>query len=129
MRNILGKLVLMSAVAATTFAANAATSEKRFEVPFSFTVAGQSWPAGTYLMQKAQGTNVVLQSQDASKTFALTLGPGDPSPSDTRAILTFSQDNQDHALKAIQYGPLAASLKRKHNKQLEQLPVSMVQGQ
>jgi hypothetical protein len=129
MRNILGKIVLMSAVVATTFAASAATSEKRFEVPFSFTVAGQSWPAGTYLIQKAQGTNVVLQSQDSTRTFAMTLGPGDPSPSDTRAIMTFAEDNQNHALKAVQYGPMVTSLNRRHDGQLEHMPVRMVQGQ
>jgi hypothetical protein len=128
MRNILGTFVLMSAVVASTFAASAATSQKRFEVPFNFTVAGQKWPAGTYLIQKAQGTNVVLQSQDAKKNFAITLGPGDPSPSDTRAILVFAEDSE-HELKSVQYGPIAASLKHKHDKKTEQMPVRMVQGQ
>lgn len=130
MRNILGKIVLMSAVVATTFAANAASSQKRFQVPFSFTVAGQTWPAGTYLIAKNSFTdNVLLQSVDSTKMIALTLGPGDPSPSDRRVILTFAEEDQNHALKSVQYGPLVGSLSGKHGKQLEQRPVRTVQGQ
>ena len=129
MQNILGKLVLMSTVVATTFATNAAMAEKRFEVPFNFTVAGQNWPAGTYVINKTGvSDNVLLQSQDHTKSFSMILGPGDPSPVDTRVALTFAQDSQDHQLKTIQYGAKTGSL-RKHDKQLEHLPVSMVVGQ
>jgi hypothetical protein len=130
MQNILGKLVLMSTVIATTFATNAAMAEKRFEVPFNFTVAGQNWPAGTYVIERNQLTdNVLLQSKDHTKSFGLTLGPGNPSPDDTRAVLTFAEDNQNHELKTVQLASKTGSVRHKNSKQIEQQPVRMVVGQ
>ncbi len=130
MRNILGTIVMMSAVAATTFAANAATSEKRFEVPFNFTVGGQNWPAGTYLLDKNGTTySAHLQSMDAKKNLALTLSPGDPAPNDTRAILTFAEDNQNHELKSVQFGSMVGALRQSQSRQHEQRTIRTVQGQ
>jgi hypothetical protein len=130
MRNFLGTIVMMSAVAATTFAANASSTEKRFEVPFNFTVAGQNWPAGTYLLDKNGTTySAHLQSMDAKKNLALTLSPGDPAPTDTRAILTFVEDKQNHELKSVQYGSMVGSLHASHNRQSEQRTIRTVQGQ
>ena len=53
MRNMIGKLILMSTVAVNTFAAHAITAEKRFEVPFSFTVRGTDL-ARRYISHAAQ---------------------------------------------------------------------------
>lgn len=80
------------------------------KVPFSFTVAGQSMPAGVYSVSKDSLHNVVvLKSMDASKTFSAVLVPGDPAPNDTHVTLKFDQSGNGHTLKAIQYGPRTTS--------------------
>jgi hypothetical protein len=94
--------IVITAGALGTHAAKAATTLK---VPFSFTVAGQSMPAGVYTI--AQGTDrniVMLKSMDASKAFSAVLVPGDPSPNDNRVALKFDQSGNGHILKSIQYG-------------------------
>jgi hypothetical protein len=105
-KSILAAIVI-TAGALGTHAAKAATTLK---VPFSFTVAGQSMPAGVYTISQGTDRNIVmLKSMDASKAFSAVLVPGDPSPNDTRVALKFDQSGNGHILKSIQYGGRSTS--------------------
>jgi hypothetical protein len=98
---VLAAVVLTSATALTTHAAKAAT----LQVPFSFTVAGKSMPAGLYSVEQDTFHNtVILRSKNASATFAAALVPGDPAPSDVHVALKFDSAGETHTLKTIQYG-------------------------
>ena len=97
-------------ITAGSLATHTAAAETTLKVPFSFTVAGQSMPAGVYSVSKDRINNVVtLKSMDASKTFSAVLVPGDPAPNDTHVALKFDQSGNGHALKSIQYGALTTS--------------------
>jgi hypothetical protein len=97
-------------ITAGGLATHTAAAETTFKVPFSFTVAGQSMPAGVYSVSKDSVHNVVvLKSMDASKTFSAVLVPGDPAPNDTHVALKFDQSGNGHTLKAIQYGARTTS--------------------
>lgn len=92
-------------ITAGGLATHTAAAETTLKVPFSFTVAGQSMPAGVYSVSKDSVHNVViLKSMDASKTFAAVLVPGDPAPNDRHVSLKFDQSGNGHTLKSIQYG-------------------------
>jgi hypothetical protein len=98
---------LLAAIVITAggLATHTAAAETTLKVPFSFTVAGQSMPAGTYSVSKDALHNVVtLKSMDASKTFSAVLVPGDPAPGDRHVALKFDQSGNGHTLKSIQYG-------------------------
>ena len=100
-KSILAAIVITAGALAT----HAAMAETTLKVPFSFTVAGQSMPAGVYSVSKDSIHNVViLKSMDASKTFSAVLVPGDPAPNDTHVALKFDQSGNGHTLKSIQYG-------------------------
>jgi hypothetical protein len=100
-KSILAAIVI-TAGAATTHTAKAETTLK---VPFSFTVAGQSMPAGLYTVEQDTFHNVVtLKSKDAAKSFSAVLVPGDPAPNDIHVALKFEAAGGTHTLKTIQYG-------------------------
>ncbi len=100
-KSILAAIVI-TAGAATTHTAKAETTLK---VPFSFTVAGQSMPAGLYTVEQDNFHNLVtLKSKDASKSFSAVLVPGDPAPNDVHVALKFEAAGGTHTLKTIQYG-------------------------
>ena len=100
-KSILAAIVITAGALAT----HTAMAETNLKVPFSFTVAGQSMPAGLYSVSKDTLRNVViLKSMDASKTFSAVLVPGDPAPDDTHVALKFEQSGNGHTLKSIQYG-------------------------
>jgi hypothetical protein len=97
-------------ITAGGLATHTAMAETTLKVPFSFTVAGQSMPAGVYSVSKDSLHNVVtLKSMDESKTFSAVLVPGDPSPNDRHVALKFDQSGNGHTLKYIQYGPETTS--------------------
>jgi hypothetical protein len=82
-----------------------AKAETTLKVPFSFTVAGKTMPAGLYTVgQDTYHNMVVLKSQDASKNFSAVLVPGDPAPNDVHVALKFDTSGDTHVLKSIQYG-------------------------
>jgi hypothetical protein len=92
-------------ITAGSLATHTAMAETTLKVPFSFTVAGQSMPAGNYSVTKDTLHNVVtLKSMDVSKTFSAVLVPGDPAPGDSHVALKFDQSGNGHTLKSIQYG-------------------------
>ena len=105
-KSILAAVVLTSA----TLITHAAKAETILKVPFSFTVAGQSMPAGLYgVTQDTYHNQVVLKSKGTTKSFAAILVPGDPSPNEIHVALTFEQSGSAHTLKTIQYGARVTS--------------------
>jgi hypothetical protein len=105
-KSILAAVVLTSA----TLITHAAKAETILKVPFSFTVAGQSMPAGLYAVsQDTYHNQVILKAKDAPKSFAAILVPGDPNPNEIHVALTFEQSGNAHTLKTIQYGSRVTS--------------------
>jgi hypothetical protein len=107
MRFMIPKFVLAAVVITTaaTLTTHSAKAETTLNVPFSFTVAGQSMPAGLYSVEQDVFHNtVILRSKQDSKSFSAVLVPGDPSPSELHIALTFETSGGTHSLKTIQYG-------------------------
>jgi hypothetical protein len=102
MRLSLRSLVLGSAAfcATAAFAANQA----RVDVPFSFTMKGQSYPAGTYdLAMNPNHTTVTMASKaDRGKQIQWNVQPTEAAA--TAAVVTFDQTGTNHELKTIQLG-------------------------
>src|SRR5271170_5519845 len=102
MRIALKSFVLGSAAfcATAAFAANQA----RVDVPFRFTMKGQTYPAGTYdLAMNANHTIVTMASKvDLGKQIQWYVQPTEAAA--TPAVVTFDQAGNDHALKTIQLG-------------------------
>lgn len=102
----------LAAIVITTAALcpHPAKAETTLAVPFSFTVAGHTMPAGLYTVSQDTYHNMVtLKSKDASKSFSYALRPGDPSPNDSRVVLHFATSGNSHILRAIQYGSRVTS--------------------
>ena len=124
-KSLLAAIVLTAGALAT----HTAKAETTLTVPFSFTVAGQSMPAGVYSVSKDTTQNIVfLKSMDASKTFSAVLVPGDPAPNDSRVSLKFDQSGNGHTLKAIQYGPRTTSSLEHGNLERGYDPTRLSQG-
>ena len=116
-------------ITAGSLATHAAIAETTLKVPFSFTVAGQSMPAGTYSVSKDALHNVVtLKSMDESKTFTAVLVPGDPAPGDTHVALKFDQSGNGHTLKSIQYGARTTSSLERATSERGYDPTRLSQG-
>lgn len=102
----------LAAIVVTTAAlcTHPAKAETTLKVPFSFTVAGQTLPAGFYRVSQDTFRNMVtLQSKDGSKSFSYTLGPGDPAPGDIHVALKFETSGDTHTLYKIQVGSRVTS--------------------
>ena len=99
--SILRAIVLTTAALST----HIAKAEATLNVPFSFTVAGQSMPAGAYTVQQDLFHNtVILRNKDASKSFAYPLRPGDSLGNEVHVALKFSSLGETHVLHSIQFG-------------------------
>src|ERR1700675_4640445 len=111
MQSILRKLVLAPAVLApAALTTGSATAETPINVPFSFTVAGESFPAGTYLVERdSNGGFVTLATRDWSQAASWRLGPGSPGPNESKVALKFAKIGDARVLESIQYGPLITS--------------------
>jgi|SRR5580704_9941181 hypothetical protein len=112
MRSILGKLILapvmMAAAALATSSAMAA--ESTVNVPFKFTAAGKTWPAGSYVIEKdIRGTMVTVKSKVNSLSFTCLIGPGEPAPTDLNVTLKFDELGPAYVLRTVQYGALITS--------------------
>ena len=105
MRINLPKFFLASAVmAAAALTTNTAMAEKHLKVPFDFTVAGKTWPAGMYQVEKEPSSSLVtLKSVDAKKSITFVARPGDAAPNDHRVILKFDNIGDTRALRTLQY--------------------------
>lgn len=124
----LGLFMLAPAIlAAVVLACNTAEAETHLIVPFSFTAAGKQCHAGEYKVDKGPLLNTVkLTSADATRSFVWVASPGDPSPTDQRAILTFDSRGEMHILRTVQMGSLITSRLDKPGK--EYIPVRVIGG-
>jgi hypothetical protein len=95
-------------LATAAFTVKTATAATTLNVPFAFTVGNQTCPAGHYLVER-DATGNAIKLVGATQSFTWGVHPGDPAPSDTRIVLKFDDIGSDHALSAIQYGPLTTS--------------------
>jgi len=117
MRSILGKIILAPVVmAAAALATNTAMAESAtVQVPFSFTAAGKTCPAGRYSVRRDGDSNiVVLQSKESPRIFAWLVSPGAPDPTDTKVALRFNEEGASHTLQTVQIGPLITHNLDKH---------------
>jgi hypothetical protein len=120
----LRSLVLAPAIlAAAALATNVAVAETTLKVPFNFSVAGKTMPAGFYTVHRDSTGNIVsLRGRDAQHSFNWILAPGEPAPNDSRIVLRFDTDGQSHELRSIQYGPAITSrIDKKTVRQMESL--------
>jgi hypothetical protein len=100
-KSILAAIVLTTAALST----HAAKAETNLNVPFNFTVAGQTMPAGVYTVQQDIFHNMVtLRNKDASRSFAYVLRPGDPTSNEVHVSLKFQNSGEGHILQSIQVG-------------------------
>jgi len=131
MRSILGKLFLAPVVlAAVAFTATTAKADATVKVPFSFTVAGKSCPAGLYTVKHdITRSMVTLTSKNSPQAFTWVLGPGDAAPTTTAVILKFNEEGETHTLRSVQYGSLITSRLDKKTKHSEHVHTQVVQGQ
>jgi|SRR5580700_1519879 hypothetical protein len=109
MQSILRRIAIVPAViVAAGLAANPAVAETTtIKVPFSFKVAGQTFPAGEYSIHHDERSNfVTLAPKDSSRSFTSIVGAGTPSPRDYKIALKFDRVGQTHLLHSIQYGPV-----------------------
>src|SRR5215469_13731114 len=111
MRSIFGKLILAPVVmAAAALATTSASAETSAKVPFNFTVAGSSMPAGDYSIQKdSTGNTVTLRNKATAQSYTFLIGPGDAAPTDSNVTLKFDEFGAGHALRSIQYGAQVTS--------------------
>jgi hypothetical protein len=131
MRSILGKLFLAPALmAAAAFTATTAKADTTVKVPFSFTVAGKSCPAGYYTVKQDLIHNMVtLQSNNAPRTFSWFLNPADDVASPSRVTLRFNELGEAHSLQSVQYGSRVTSRLDKKTGRTEHAHTQIVQGQ
>ncbi|HEX4005070.1 MAG TPA: hypothetical protein VHX60_02730 [Acidobacteriaceae bacterium] len=102
LRNFFFAPAVVAAAALATSSAMAATS---VNIPFNFTVAGKTLPAGQYQVEPGpMGNTVRLTSNDSAHNFVWAVTPGSPEPTDQRTILTFDTFDQGHALRTVQIG-------------------------
>ena len=106
MQSILRKLVLAPAVmASAALATGSAMAETPINVPFSFSVAGKTFPAGRYIVERdSHRAAVTLVTPDRSESVSWLIGPGSPAPTETKVALKFAEVGPTHVLESIQYG-------------------------
>jgi hypothetical protein len=110
-RIVIASAVMMAAALATNFAAAESTTIK---VPFSFSIAGQAFPAGDYSVYRHDSGNFVTLAQKGSaQSFSTVVGPGSPGPRERKVALNFDEVGETHVLQSIQYG---AKITRQLNK-------------
>jgi hypothetical protein len=107
MRSILRKAILASVFgAAVALAGNSAMAATRVNVPFNFTVAGKTLPAGGYhLVHDPSSAFVTLRSLESNDSYTWLLTPG-PSEYDKKIALRFDDLNGTHVLQSVQYGSM-----------------------
>lgn len=117
MRINLHSLVMAPAVlAAAAFIAQPAMAESHVvNIPFSFTAAGKTCPAGRYTVN-SDDLQATVSLAGQKRDFVWLLVPGDNTITDQRVVLTFDTYNGNHQLRSISYGTQTTnSLDRKHS--------------
>ena len=103
MRNTIFSLILTSAVLATAaFTAHPAAAQTTLHVPFTFTVAGRTCPAGNYVVQTGNFASVVTLDGPAGKMLWPAF-PGKANPNSEHVVLTFDKSGQNYTLRTVQY--------------------------
>ena len=107
MRSILRKVILASAFGvAVALAGNSAMAATRVNVPFNFSVAGKTLPAGGYhIVHDPSSAFVTLRSINSNDSYTWLLTPG-PSEYDKKIALKFDDLNGTHVLQSVQYGSM-----------------------
>jgi hypothetical protein len=103
---------ILAAIVVTTGAlsTHVAKAEARLTVPFSFTVSGQTLPAGVYLVQEDTFHNtVIFRNKEATRRFSYPLRPGDADSNNVHITLKFESKGDIHTLRGIQYGSRTTS--------------------
>ncbi len=126
--------VLASAalMAAAVLATNSAMAETTLKVPFSFTVAGKTCPAGRYTVKEnAIGSYVTLTNEDSSRVFTWILGPGSPDYEADNVVLKFDVTGRSHLLRSVQMGPMTTRVldKNADNNEYRSAELAADQGQ
>lgn len=105
MRSTLRNIIVASAVGvAVALAGNSAMAATRVNVPFNFSVAGRTLPAGAYnLVHEPTSPFVTLSSVDSRNSYTWLLTPG-PSEYEKKIALKFDDSNGTHVLQSVQYG-------------------------
>ncbi len=109
MQSILHRIVLASAaIMIAALATRPAVAETTtIKIPFSFTVAGATFPAGDYSLSRDDFANfVTLAPKGLARSFSTVVGPGSPHPADQKVALKFDAVGGDHVLQSIQYGTM-----------------------
>jgi len=117
--------VLLAAAVVTPQHASAAV----LHVPFAFTVAGQSLPAGDYKVVRDQSGTVITLVATDQKSFNWLLGPGDPDPGTQGVTMRFDNTNSGYALRSIQYNALITRQLDKKSHQNEDRPSHVIRGE
>ncbi|MFZ0633371.1 MAG: hypothetical protein WBD32_13965 [Acidobacteriaceae bacterium] len=132
MRSLLPKFVLASAVMlAGALAAAPAMAEVMVNVPFSFTVNGKVCPAGRYQIGHDAASSVVtLRAVNTwSRSFAWIAGSGNASPYDSRVILRFDANGDQHELQSVQFGSMITDRLDRGPRHSEYVPTRDMGGQ
>jgi hypothetical protein len=105
MQSILRKVILASAFgAAVALAGNCAMAATRVNVPFNFSVAGKTLPAGGYhIVHDPTSAFVTLRGIDSDDSYTWLLTPG-PAEQSQKISLKFDARNGTHVLEFVQYG-------------------------
>ena len=110
MQSILHKFVLASAaIAATALATNSAMAETTIKVPFAFTVAGQAFPAGRYLVQRDDSGGFVTVQQEFARRAPVGFSVPAHLPLENKIAVNFDAVGHTHVLQSIQYGSMITS--------------------
>ena len=120
----LRSLVLASAITETAALASfpalaATTGATLLYVPFSFTVSGDTLPAGNYLVKRDTGNFISLAAADGSSNYSWISSVGEKG--DGKVVLHFAIDGQNHILDSVQYGTLASPHLVRHSRKTEDI--------
>lgn len=117
---------LLAAAAITPLPASAAV----LHVPFAFTVAGHTLPAGEYTVDRdMRGDYVTLKTPDGKQSFNWLIAPGEPDPGSTGVAMRFDSTGDGYALRSIRYNSqITAQLDKKLHLN-EDKPVHVIRGE
>ncbi|UWZ82953.1 hypothetical protein [Occallatibacter riparius] len=109
MRSILHIALASAVIVAAALSASPAVAQTiTVKVPFSFEVAGKTFPAGNYWLSRDDQRDYVTLAAKSSSQYhtSCLIGPGTPSPSESKVALNFDTVGQTHLLQSIQYGTM-----------------------
>jgi hypothetical protein len=99
--------VTVALALATAAASNAQTSNRIVaDIPFEFTVGGQSLPSGQYAVRAAtsQGNTLIVQSDDAKSSAMRLTNPIRPNKTNEQARLVFHRYGERYFLAEVWSG-------------------------